>query len=167
MNARKSRFLHVAFILIIALASYALLMRNAEIALLPQVWLLHWLYGLRFSGWSEIGYICEGYGFAITPGCMGAKLFIAAFLIMSLGYIDILQNPLKRIRITAIYYIGALVGVLVLNVLRISLSLPFIGLENGQLIHNLISLIMYFGELMLLYLFMQRRKNHDPQRTFR
>lgn len=162
MSVRRDRVVHVALVLAVALVSYALLMRYAEYALLPQVWMLGRLFSLEFSGWSQVGYLCEGYGFAITPSCMGAKFFVASFLILALGYTDFKQDFHKRLAMGAIYYACAMVGTFIVNVLRISISLPFARLEGGQLIHNLISLFLYFSELMLLYIFMQRGiKSHE------
>ena len=156
----NQKFRSVAFTLGVALVSYFALMQNAQVALRPHVWVLEWLYGISFAYVPEIGYYSAAYQFAITDSCMGARFFVAAYLVLCLGFPLDVKSPLKRAAKQAQRYFFALAAGFALTIVRIALSLPFTGLEIGQLIHNFLSLISYFGGLLALYVFMQRRSRN-------
>ena len=147
------KYLYALCAIAVALGSYFLFTANACICLLPHVKILELFYPIRFHFVEGAGYVSELFNLTITPDCMGAKLFAAAFLILTLGFP---ANAWKTIR----YYCLCVTGTIVLNVVRIAMSMPFTFRSNGQLIHNAISLILYFGALTALYTYMQRRTHH-------
>lgn len=137
----------------IALLSYAVLMRDIRITLWPHAQVLHYLYGLDFTFISGTGYVEQSGYFAITAGCMGAKLFVGAFLLVTLGFMPHAGSTLKEyVRYAITAYGLVLAGAFAITILRIAISLPFCTFPNAQLIHNIISLVIYFGSMACLFI---------------
>ncbi len=153
MNIPKIR--NAACVLGAALVSYALLMHNARAATAPHAAMIGWLYGCRFIYDPAVGYLSREAGIAITPGCMGATLFVALFLIRAFGGPPTARRWLRLIADGALSLTGAF-GV---SIVRIALSLPFAFHPKAQLIHNLLSLALYFGAALALTLSLQRRRH--------
>lgn len=151
MNRQKIRY--GALVMGAALGSYALLIGHAEQALRPLTAILSALYGLSFTYTPALGYVARDMNLVVTPGCMGATLFTAAFLMLALGF----APEAHRARRLLVYYAFSLALALAVGVARIAMSLPFVFYESAQLIHTLVSLLMYFGCLLSLYRFMQAR----------
>lgn len=161
MTARRIGY--IAFVLAATLISYAALMSHPQQALYPYALMLEKLYGLSFR-YLEIGYYFEQSNLVITPDCMGTKLFVSAFLMLSLGF-PAPGGSIGKSFFTLMRYYGiSLIGTFALTVIRIALSLPFTSFAQGQLIHNLLSLALYFGGLLFLYAFMQRRSGGSKAR---
>ncbi len=136
-----------------ALLCYGMLMQFWQMALLPHVWLIRLIWGLDFTLIPE-GYVSFGAQIVITPGCMGAKLFLCAYLMLALGF----PGSFRRLPLLCG---GCLLGTLFVSVVRIAISLPFAGLESGTLIHTLLSLFVYFGALTALYAVAQKRRGGE------
>lgn len=152
MNTPKIR--NAACALGAALVSYALLMMGARAATAPHAAMIGWLYGCRFIYDPAVGYLSREAGIAITPGCMGATLFVALFLIRALGR-SAAAGRWPRLIADGARSLADAFGV---SVVRIALSLPFAFHPKAQLIHNLLSLALYFGAAIMLTLSLQRRR---------
>ena len=148
------RFGYAALVLALMAMSYALCMGNVRWALLPHAKGLALLYGLEFRYAEGVGYVCDALRFVISPDCMGIKLFLAAFAMLCFGFAGGLGKVF-------IYFVAALGGAFFVTILRIAMSLPFAGTSHGQLIHNLLSLGIYFGTLVGLYAVMSSTRMGD------
>lgn len=136
--------------ILVGIGLFFLLEANARQALIPHVKIISWLFGCEFVYSPAAGYVARGPGFVITPSCMGARLFLAVFLLLLLGFPPG-GSPLRRLGRETLYLAIALAVALVVNVARIALSIPLLPLENAQLIHNVLSLILYFSSALFVY----------------
>lgn len=148
----RRRAAFVSLVLAIALGSYFVLMHFARYALLPYTWVFEQLLPLSFDYIPDIGHYSAQYHFAITPSCMGARFFVAAYLIMCL------TGPRDGLRAAVRCHLASLCLTFGITVSRIAISLPFVRHPSGQLIHNALSQLIYFGGLLSLYLIIQRRR---------
>jgi exosortase K len=141
-----------------ALLSYAVLVADIRISLWPHTQFFKLMYGMSFDFIPGTGYVEQSGLFAITGGCMGAKLFTSAFLLIAIAFGGRYTRFGDRLKFTAAAYFLSLLGAFGVTLARISISLPFCGLQNAQLIHNGISLMFYFGSMAALYCIMQSRQ---------
>lgn len=147
-----------------ALLSYRALAESLEVTLRPHVWALEAITGLRFRFTEGLGYVASDGTFALTAGCTGVRLFLSAFLLLALGFPP-RGRPIKRLGTLCAYYLGALVGALWVTVGRVALSVPLCRLSNGQLLHNLLSLFIYFGSLTALFVAAQFLRERRARRS--
>ncbi|HBU13309.1 MAG TPA: exosortase K [Clostridiales bacterium] len=152
------RALYFAAAVGIAVLSYALLMRDIRLSLWPHAQFFKFAYGMPFEFVPGVGYVSTQAGFSITEGCMGVRLFVSAFLLATLGF-----SPRGGMGVKAAFLAKAfalsLAGAFVISLLRISISLPFLHHKDAQLIHNIISLAVYFGCMAALFFLLQKRRD--------
>jgi len=142
----------------IAAASYIVLMRDISVTLLPHAGFFSLVYGVEFEFAEGVGYVAKGGAFAITKGCMGANLFLSMFLMLILGFGPKNGDTSYRVRFFVEAYLITLGAAFAVTLVRIALSMPFLGNENSQLIHNILSLLIYFGCMAALYFIMEKRR---------
>ena len=139
----------------VAVLSYFILSSNIKSTLYVHKRFLELFYNMDFTFVPGVGYTEIGGNFIITESCSGAKLFVSAFLIASLGFGIRIRDKKEKIVFLIKAYIFTLLGALIISIFRIIISLPVLTMENAQLAHNIISLICYFGSLACLYLVLQ------------
>ena len=153
---RNDIILYIAAILLCAV-SYVILNENIEISLFPHKTAIQYLFGFNFFFTENVGYEQTNGLFIITRNCSGIKLFINLFLILVFGFLH-KQTGLKRKITTALKYHFISLGLaLVITIVRIAVSIPFCTWNRFHLIHNILSLAIYFMSGLILYYFMERK----------
>jgi exosortase K len=153
---RDNIFLYAISIAICA-ASYIILNKNIELSLLPHKTALEYLFNFNFVFIENVGYAQTNGLFIIAQNCLGSKLFINLFLIMIFGFLHKYTAFKHKIAALLKFYCSALVLAFVITVIRISASVPFCSWDRFHLIHNTISLMIYFASGLVLYLMMERK----------
>jgi len=148
-----------------AAIAYWALTAHLDISLWPHARALEALAGIRFQFVPDLGYVASDGLIALTSGCVGAKLFVSAFLLLALGFPP-RGRAARRLLVLASYFGGAALGALWVTVARIAASVPLCHLPNAQFLHNALSLFVYFGSLTTLYVIAQalahRRGGGEP-----
>ena len=142
------------FTVIMAFAVYRILTADIKMTLIPHITAVNFLYQMRFEFIPGIGYREAGGLFIIGQSCIGARLFICLFLILSICRIDNYEGFLKKIGRILLFCITAVFLAYIITVFRITASIPFCRLENFQLIHTIFSLMVYFASGIGLYAFL-------------
>lgn len=153
---RNDIFLFTVSIGICAL-SYLLFNRNIELSLFPHKTVVGLLFNYSFTFIKDVGYEQSNGLFIIAQNCLGAKLFISLYLIMIFGFLPKYAKLKPKIIALIKFYFTALVLAFIFTIVRIAASIPFCTWERFHLIHNIISLGIYFGAGLLLYFIMERR----------
>lgn len=131
--------------------------------LAPTTRLVEILTGTQFNFEAHAGYMSADHTFLIAASCAGINFLLTAFLMLALGrWWRDRQSDLSWsfIPLTAL---PAFAATLVANTVRISTALrlhrlpgDFNWLDPEQL-HRFEGIFIYFGFLLLLYLFMERK----------
>jgi len=143
--------------IVLCAVTYLGLNRNIEWSLLPHKTVLEYWFGFRFVFVENVGYEQSHGLFIIAQNCLGVKLFISLFLILVLGFLHKYKATQDKIAAVVRFYFGALVLAFFATVVRISVSVPFCTWDQFYLIHNTISLVIYFAVGLVLYFVMERR----------
>ena len=157
LSLRRNDIFLYAFCLAVCAASYILLNQSIELSLFPHKTVLEYLFNFDFIFVESVGYEQTNGLFTVSRNCMGAKLFINLFLIMVLGFLHKYTGLKHKIKAIVKFYFIALFSAFVFTVIRISMSVPFCGWEKFHLIHNMISLGVYFSAGLALYFVIGRR----------
>lgn len=159
---RNDIFLFALSIGICAL-SYLLFNKNIELSLFPHKTVMGLLFNYSFTFIEDVGYGQSSGLFIIAQNCLGAKLFISLFLIMVFGFLPKYAKLKPKIIAIIKFYFTALILAFICTVIRIAASIPFCTWEKFHLIHNIISLGIYFGAGLILYFIMERRLKHHEK----
>jgi len=144
--------------IILGVMSYYFFNLDMERLLLPHKTVLEFLYDFDFIYVADLGYTQTNDLFTITRGCSGTKLFVSLFLILVFGFLPAHAGIQAKIAAFSQFYISALLLAFLVNVARIAVSLPFCNWERFYLIHNTISIFLYFATGLGLYFIMERRR---------
>ena len=141
--------------------------------LAPTTALVELLSGKRFDFESYAGYMSSDHTFVIAVPCAGVNFLITAFLMLSL-------RRLWRERFHSIGWaflpfaaVVAYVATLIANTARIWLALEMragavqVGGLNGNQLHRLEGIVVYFSFLLLLFFLMERIESGEPLRFAR
>ncbi|TYQ16990.1 UNVERIFIED_CONTAM: exosortase K [Acetivibrio alkalicellulosi] len=142
----------------VCITTYILLMQNIKISLLPHKALIGFLYNYDFEFVSNLGYQQSDRLFVIAKNCLGGKLFVSLFLILVFGFLHEYISTKEKIKAIAIFYISSIIIAFIATIIRISASIPFCTLPQFTLIHNTISLGIYFGTGYIVYFLMEKRR---------
>jgi exosortase K len=156
-SVRRNDILLYALCAAVCAASYILLNKNIELALLPHKTVLEYMFNFDFVFTENVGYEQTNGLFIISRNCMGAKLFVSLFLIMVLGFLHKYAEFKHKIKAVFKFYFIAIFSAFFFTVIRISMSVPFCGWEKFHLIHNMISLGIYFSAGLAVYFVMGRK----------
>jgi exosortase K len=147
---RNDIFLYALCVLMCAV-SYIILNKNIEVSLLPHKTVMEFLFNYNFVFIESVGYEQTNGLFVIAQNCLGAKLFISLFLILVLGFLHKYSGTKRKITALFKFYIISLGAAFVITIVRISASVPFCTWDRFQLIHNIISLTLYFASGLTVY----------------
>ena len=156
MIKRNDIFLYAASITI-CVVSYIAVSRNIELSLLPHKTVLEYLFNFNFVFIDAIGYKQSNELFIITKDCLGINLFISLFLIMVFGFLQKYKGIKRKITVVIKFYFTAFALAFIITVIRISASVPFCAWEKFYLMHNMLSLGIYFSSGLFLYFVMEKR----------
>ncbi len=137
---------------------YRLLSQNIEITLKPHITFLQLLYQMRFYFIQDIGYSETNNLFVIGRDCLGSKLFVCIFSIISILCLDRYNGFLKKIFMLLNFALLSLLLSYVITMIRIAASIPFCTMPDFKLIHTILSLVIYFGTALLIFAFLNRYK---------
>ena len=153
---RNDIFLYTISIVLCAVSFFAV-SQNAKYSLLPHKTAMEYLYNFNFVYIEGVGYEQANGLFTITQGCSGVKLFINLFLIMVFGFLHKYSGKKRKIATVVKFYFMAMFLAFAITLTRIAVSIPFCTWERFYLIHNAISLCIYFVAGLVLYFIMERR----------
>ena len=153
----NSRFGVYLFPAAMAILIYQALNQNIELTLKPYVFAVYILYQMRFEYMPGLGYREVQGLFMIGRDCLGGKLFICLYSILTVCRQDsrkgLPHNAGKVFRFGLI----SIVLTYFITMIRIAASIPFCELPDFKLIHTILSLIIYFGAGLALYAILSRR----------
>ena len=129
--------------------------------LLPTTWLTSLLVQTEFVFRAGEGYLSRGQSVLISPACAGVNFLIVAFLSLALGFSARFSTRPRR----ALWLIAAVgiayLATLLVNALRISLSIAVAHLATRYLgltfhsVHRLLGIVVYLAGLIALCLTVQ------------
>jgi exosortase K len=139
--------------------------------LAPTTLLVELVSGRTFNFEMHAGYMSSDRSFLIASSCAGVNFMITAFLMLSIT--KLWRGKLAWKLIPAAFLISYATTI-VANTVRISTALylqnsrPDIAGLNGNQLHRLEGILIYFGFLLLLFLLSERTKDQEtPGRAFR
>ena len=147
-----------ALCLAMCAASYVLFNENMELFLFPHKTVMEYLFNFSFVFTENVGYEQTNGLFIITRNCMGVKLFINLFIIMAFGFLHKYAGMKNKIAAIVKFYSISLITAFAATMFRISASVPFCEWNRFHLIHNVISLSVYFMTGLVLYFLMERKE---------
>ena len=153
---RNDIFLYAISIMMCA-ASYIILTKYITISLFPHKTVMEYLYNFNFVFIENVGYEQTDGLFVIARNCLGVKLFINLFLMMVFGFLHKYIEMKHKIAAIIKFYSISLILAFVITILRISASVPFCTWDRFYLIHNIISLTIYFASGLVLFFVMERK----------
>jgi len=154
---KRNDIILYAISILLCAASFVVLNHNIEILLFPHKAAMELLYNYSFVFVDDVGYEQANGLFTIARNCSGVKLFISLFLIMVFGFLHKYTGTKRKIAMVVKYYFMAMFIAFAVTVVRIAASIPFCSWERFHLIHNAMSLGIYFSVCLSLYFVMERR----------
>ena len=154
---RRSSIFFYAICIAICAASYIILNRNIELSLLPHKTVLEYLFNFNFVFIENVGYGQANGLFTVSRSCMGVKLFINLFVILVFGFLHKYKGMKRKFVAITKFYFAALALAFVITIFRIAASVPFCTWDRFHLIHNTISLMIYFVAGLVVYFVMERK----------
>lgn len=130
--------------------------------LAPTAWLVELVTGSRFAFESYTGYINSEHTFVIAASCAGVNFVIACFLMLAIRKLWRDRQVGIRWWSIPVAAVVAYLTTIVANTVRISIALqmrPVSGESHGlsaEQVHRLEGVLVYFGFLLLLFLFTER-----------
>jgi exosortase K len=137
--------------------------------LAPTTFIVELITGSQFEFESHAGYMSADHTFLIAASCAGVNFLITAFLMLSLRKLWREQKSSWTF-IPAFAFIAYL-ATLMANTVRISTAIRLqqttidIGGLDGNQLHRLEGILIYFGFLMLLYLVSERMSEGSRTRA--
>jgi exosortase K len=128
--------------------------------LAPTAAIVEFITGSQFHFESNAGYMDKEGTFLIAASCAGVNFLLTAFLMLSLRQLWLRRNNAWRFIPAAA--LVAYVATLVANTVRISTALHLqktpleLSWLNGNQLHRLEGIFIYFGFLLLLFLISER-----------
>ena len=137
------------------MAVYFFLFLHIKWTLFPYVKALNVLFGFHFHETAD-GYEALGSGFAITETCGGVNLFISLYMILVFGFLRRFPGTLQRVAV-ALACVGIALLIAFLATLgRIIISLPFCEWRHFKLGHTVLSLCVFYGTGLWVYMRAQK-----------
>lgn len=138
--------------------------------LAPTTALVELLSGRSFEFESYTGYMSRDHRFVIAVSCAGVNFLITSFLM--LGLRSLWRRRFEGVSWTFLPLTAVLayLATVIANTIRICIALEIQrrsievnGLSANQL-HRLEGIVVYFGFLLLLFVFTERSRSVKPQR---
>ena len=166
MNGKHTRYNLLTKLLVILLGVLALKhfystasVNQLRWILAPTTLLVELVSGRTFNFEMHAGYMSSDRGFLIASSCAGVNFMIAAFLMLSIAKLWRRKLSWKLIPVALVI---SYVTTMVANTVRISTALLLQGSRldiaglNGNQLHRLEGIVIYFGFLLLLFLLSER-----------
>ena len=140
---------------VLATAAYIFLSVNTKLTLFPYTKILEFIFGLHFN-YNGAAYEAIGSNVVIRKTCSGVNLFLSLYAILVFGFLYRFQGVKKRLLLSLLYFVSAVMIAFIATLVRIIVSLPFSESPHFKLIHTVISLCVFFGTGLLVYSLMQK-----------
>jgi len=157
ISVKRNNMLFYAVSIAMCAASCILSSENIELSLRPHKIVMEYLFNFNFVFIENVGYEQTNGLFIISRNCLGVKLFINLFLIMVFGFLHKYTQTKRKVAAVIKFYASSLVLAFVITIIRISASVPFCTWDRFHLIHNTMSLMIYFISGLVLFFVMERR----------
>ena len=139
----------------LAAAAYVFLSANPKWTLFPYVKALELLFGLHFR-YAGAAYAAIGSPVVITKACSGVNLFLSLYAILAIGFLHRFRGKKKKLLLSLVFFMSAILIAFIATLLRIAVSLPFTESPHFKLIHTVISLCVFFGTGLPVYSLAQK-----------
>ena len=157
-----NQYKHIVFYVFaaaLAIFVYTALDQNIEITLKPHVTAMNWMYQMQFEFLPGLGYREIGGMLIIGRDCLGGRLFVCLFSVLIICRLGHFTGVLNKTLVISGFCALSLVLSYIITFVRIAASLPFCEMPNFKLIHNILSLMIYFGSIILLYEVLSGKRN--------
>ena len=168
---KRARSNQIAKILLVLLAALAMKyfystagVNELRWILAPTTLLVELVSGRTFNFEMHAGYMSSDRSFLIASSCAGVNFMIAAFLMLAIA--KLWRGKLSWKLIPAAFLISYATTI-VANTVRISTALHLqnsrleIAGLNGNQLHRLEGILIYFGFLLLLFLLSERTEEQE------
>jgi exosortase K len=141
--------------------------------LAPTTALVELLSGRSFAFESYTGYMSSDHTFVIAASCAGVNFLLTAFLMIALRRLWRARFEGVSWRFLPIAAAMAYVATLIANTTRICIALEMqrraveVSWLNGNQLHRLEGIVVYFGFLLLLFMLIERMDSPAPLRLKR
>jgi exosortase K len=125
--------------------------------LTPTATLVNIVPGMHFIREPGLGWFDSAQSAAIVPSCAGVNFLIVAFAVLSLCGVWNLRSPFAQLVWTAVTALAALAATVVVNALRIWLSMELYHIDiytaqlTPALIHRVCGVTIYYTSLLCLF----------------
>ena len=160
-NISFEKIILFLFTVLLAFVVYKFLTADIKVTLIPHITAINLLYQTQFEFIPGTGYREAGGLFIIGESCIGARLFVCLFIILSVCRMDSHDSFWKKTGRIFLFCITAVFLAYIATVFRITASIPFCRMENFHLIHTIFSLMVYFSSGLGLYTFLNYRSEKN------
>ena len=134
----------------VGVAAYAFLSANTEWALYPYTKALNVIFGFHFY-FTGVAYEAAGSNLVLSKTCSGINTFLSVYAILVFGFLHHFAGAGKRLRGFLLSFAAAIGIAYGATLLRIIVSLPFCDSRHFYLIHNIITLCIFYGAGLAVY----------------
>ena len=152
---RKRLFLIYLLCAAAGVAAYVFLSINTKWTLFPYTKSLNLLFGFHFY-FTDAAYEAAGSSLVISKTCSGINLFFSLYVILIAGFLHRFTGTGKKLAAALVSFVTAIFTAYVFTLVRIIISLPLIDSPHFKLIHTAMSLCVFFGAGLLVYLATQK-----------
>lgn len=141
--------------------------------LAPTTFLVELLTNSRFAFESRAGYINSEHTFVVAASCAGVNFLIAGFLMLTVRQLWRNHPQAASWKFIPLAAVVAYVTTIVANTIRIAIALEMragsvnVRGLNAEQLHRLEGVLVYFGFLLLLFLFAERIQDRSQMRVYR
>ena len=135
---------------------------DLRLVLAPTAWLSQTITGTVFEFEPYAGYMSFDRRLVIAAACSGVNFLIISFLVLTIGRLWRHRQRRARWSFMPIAFAAAYITTIAANTTRISTAIllrPFtsdVTFLNGEQIHRVEGIIVYFGFLLMLFIASER-----------
>lgn len=122
-----------------------------KILLYPHTAAVMLFYNIPMIYHEGVGYVSIDYTFAIGSACMGSHFMLMLFGMNVCMFVKYFKGFYKGAWF-AISFMGAIFIGILMSIIRIISSLPFVAYEKFALVHVGIGVMVYFFALLMCYI---------------
>ena len=134
---------------------YTFLAVNTEWTLYPYTKALNSLFGYHFY-FTGAAYEAAGSNLVISKTCSGLNTFLSIYTILIFGFLHRFTGLKNRLFGVLVSFTAAIFIAYCATLLRIIISLPFCDSQHFYLIHNAVTLCIFYGAGFSVYLTAQK-----------
>ncbi|MCL2147702.1 MAG: exosortase K, partial [Synergistaceae bacterium] len=115
LSIRICAFSMYALCIMMCALSYVVLTRHIELSLTPHKIVMEYLFDFNFVFIEDVGYEQTNGLFIISRNCLGVKLFINLFIIMTFGFLHNYEGIKHKIAAVIKFYSLSLIYAFVIT----------------------------------------------------